>query len=78
MEKEKLIKILTKSKYAIDCIYSKERIKTPFLKVADECNIPHKDGLDMLVYQGVLACEYFMNDYDSREIITKAMKESLK
>lgn len=78
LELNVLEQIFNTANFAIDCIYSKDGILTPFLKVANMCNIPNKDGTDMLIYQGVLACEYFMNEFNQRECITKAMKESLK
>jgi shikimate dehydrogenase len=47
-----LKKLFINAKYAIDVIYGKE---TPFLKLAKKYNLITKSGLDMLVYQGVLA-----------------------
>jgi len=41
----------------VDVIYK----KTPFLKLAKKYNLITKDGLDMLVYQGILAMELFLN-----------------
>lgn len=66
--------VLKRSKFAFDCIYGKE---TPFLKMAKTLNIPSKDGEDMLLYQGVLALEYFTNSKVNDEIIKK-MREALK
>jgi len=51
-------KLFSNAKYAVDVIYGKE---TPFLKLAKEYNLKTKTGLDMLVYQGVLAMELFLN-----------------
>jgi shikimate dehydrogenase len=78
LKKELLISIFDRANFAIDCIYSKDGIPTPFLSLASECEIPNKDGTDMLINQGVLACEYFMNEFDKRDIIYNTMKESLK
>ena len=71
---EILEKILTNSKYAIDCIYGKV---TPFLQKAKEYNLPNKDGEDMLLYQGVIAFEYFTNAKATDELI-EAMRKGLK
>ncbi len=40
----------------VDVIYGKE---TPFLKLAKSYGKPTKDGSDMLLYQGIIAFEYF-------------------
>jgi shikimate dehydrogenase len=48
-------------------IYGKE---TPFLKLAKSYNKPTKDGLDMLIYQGVIAFEHFTDyQYSFDEIL---------
>ena len=52
-----LNKIFKNAKYAVDVIYGKQ---TPFLKLAKKYNLKTKTGLDMLVYQGVLAMELFL------------------
>ena len=52
-----LEKLFSNAKYAVDVIYGKE---TPFLKMAKEYNLITKSGIDMLVYQGILAMEYFL------------------
>ncbi|WP_456479121.1 shikimate dehydrogenase [Nautilia sp.] len=54
---ETLEKLFANAKYAVDVIYGKE---TPFLKLAKKHNLKTKTGLDMLVYQGVLAMELFL------------------
>ena len=46
-------------KYAFDVIYGR---KTPFLNLASSLNIKYKDGLDMLIYQAVLALNLFFNN----------------
>lgn len=66
--------ILQNSKNAIDCIYGKV---TPFLQKAKEYNLPNKDGEDMLLYQGVIAFEYFTNTKATTELI-EVMRKGLK
>ena len=56
--KNLLEKLFKNAKYAVDVIYGKE---TPFLKMAKEFNLYTKTGLDMLVYQGILAMELFLD-----------------
>lgn len=51
-----LDQIIPSSKACIDVIYGKE---TPFLKLAKTYQKPTKDGSDMLLYQGIIAFEYF-------------------
>jgi len=50
--------VIPQAKACIDVIYGKE---TPFLKLAKNYDIPTKDGSDMLLYQGIIAFEYFTN-----------------
>lgn len=53
-------------KYAFDVIYGK---KTPFLNLADELDLKYKDGLDMLIFQAVLALNLFYdNKLDEKKI----------
>jgi shikimate dehydrogenase len=54
--KELLEVLIPEVKACVDVIYGKE---TPFIKLAKSYNKPTKDGLDMLVYQGVIAFEHF-------------------
>jgi len=56
--KELLEEIFKNAEYAVDVIYGKQ---TPFLKLAEKYNLKTKTGLDMLVYQGILAMELFLN-----------------
>ena len=56
--KEILESVLPQAKACVDVIYGKE---TPFLKLAKQHNKPTKDGSDMLLYQGIIAFEYFTN-----------------
>ena len=71
---ELLTSILENGKFAIDCIYGKV---TPFLAEAKKHNLPSKDGEDMLLYQGVIAFEYFTNTKATDELI-EAMRNGLK
>jgi len=66
--------ILKNSHNAIDCIYGKI---TPFLEKAREYNLPSKDGEDMLLFQGVIAFEYFTNTKATDELI-EVMRKGLK
>jgi shikimate dehydrogenase len=50
--------ILNNTSFVADAIYGRV---TPFLKIAKEKNITSKDGADMLLGQGVLANELFVN-----------------
>jgi shikimate dehydrogenase len=72
VDKNILENIFLNSKYAFDCIYSKE---TPFINLAKKENLKVKDGLDMLLYQGILAFELFTNQKVSDEVIQKIKKE---
>lgn len=71
--KEIILPILKLTKYSFDVIYHKQ---TPFIKLSKELNIPHKNGKDMLLYQGVLAFELFTNLKVTDDII-KTMKMEL-
>jgi len=63
---EILEQVIPSSKACVDVIYGKE---TPFLKFAKQQNKPTKDGSDMLLYQGIIAFEYFTNhQYSFNEI----------
>jgi shikimate dehydrogenase len=66
--------ILQNSKCAIDCIYGKV---TPFLQKAKEYNLLNKDGEDMLLYQGVIAFEYFTN-LKANDTLIEVMRKGLK
>jgi shikimate dehydrogenase len=66
--------ILLHSKFAFDCIYGKQ---TSFLKLAQDCKIPYKDGEDMLLYQGVIAFELF-NGIEADDGLVEAMRIGLK
>lgn len=68
-------KILNNSNYVADAIYGK---MTPFLKLAREKNLIYKDGADMLLGQGVLANELFVNFELNKEDIKKEMQNSFR
>ncbi|SFV51773.1 Shikimate 5-dehydrogenase I alpha [hydrothermal vent metagenome] len=62
--------VIPKAKACVDVIYGKE---TPFLRFAKKHNKPTKDGSDMLLYQGVIAFDYFTDHQFSFEEIKKYM-----
>lgn len=72
--KTKLENIFLNTKYAFDCIYGKE---TPFLALAKKEGLKTKDGEDMLLYQGVLAFEYFTNT-KADDALIETMRQGLK
>ncbi len=72
---ELIEEILKKSNYVADAIYGK---MTPFLQLADNMNKKYKDGADMLLGQGVLANELFVNKELKKEDIQKYMAQSFK
>jgi len=65
--------IIPQAKACVDVIYGKE---TPFLKLAKSHNKPIKDGSDMLLYQGIIAFEYFTNHAYSFDEIYPIMKKA--
>ena len=67
--------ILENTSFIADAIYGK---LTPFLQLAKEKNITYKDGADMLLGQGVLANELFVNSELKKEDINTFMKKSFK
>ncbi len=70
---EILNKVIPSAKGCIDVIYGK---KTPFLKLAEKYNIANKDGSDMLLYQGIIAFQYFTDHRYSFEEIKTFMKKA--
>lgn len=72
---EILDKLFKNAKYAVDVIYGKE---TPFLRLAKKYNLITKSGIDMLVYQGVLAMEYFLGKKLNRKKVAEFYFEILK
>ena len=71
--KEILDTVIPTAKACVDVIYGKE---TPFLKLAKSHNKPTKDGSDMLLYQGIIAFEYFTNRTYTFEEIKPSMKKA--
>ncbi|MBL0721401.1 MAG: shikimate dehydrogenase [Sulfurovum sp.] len=68
-----LDRVLPLAKASFDVIYGKE---TPFLKLSKSYSKPTKDGSDMLLYQGLIASEYFMNNLYNFEEIEPIMKKA--
>ena len=71
--KEILDIVIPQAKACIDVIYGKE---TPFLKFAKSYNKPTKDGSDMLLYQGIIAFEYFTNHNYTFDEIKRYMQKA--
>ena len=73
--KEIIDSVLDNTSYVADAIYGK---LTPFLKLAKEKNITFKDGADMLLGQGILANELFVNGELKKEDIKTYMQKSFE
>ena len=73
-DKEILETVFKNAKFAFDCVYGKI---TPFLALARENRLKIKDGEDMLLYQGVLAFEYFTRTKADDNLI-ESMRKGLK
>ena len=73
--KEIINLVLKNTSFVADAIYGK---LTPFLKLAQEKNITFKDGADMLLGQGVLANELFVNAELKKEDIKLHMQRSFE
>ena len=71
--KEILESVIAQAKACVDVIYGKE---TPFLKLAKSYNKPTKDGSDMLLYQGIIAFEYFTDHLYTFDKIEPQMKKA--
>ena len=71
--KEILDQVIPQAKACVDVIYGKE---TPFLKLAKMHNKVTKDGSDMLLYQGIIAFEYFTEHRYSFEKIKIHMQKA--
>ncbi len=65
--------VVPQAKACVDVIYGKE---TPFLKFVKAQNRPTKDGSDMLLYQGIIASEYFCEKKYSFEEIKQHMQKA--
>lgn len=72
--KELLEPTIKQSRYAYDVIYNKQ---TPFLNLCKKNEITHKDGLDMLLYQAVLAFNIFNDGKLNNEKVEKSMRKVL-
>ena len=72
--KEMLRSVIVDAKACIDVVYG---VQTPFLKMAKEYKKPTKDGIDMLLYQGVLAFDHFTDYIYEYENIIEPMKRGL-
>jgi len=70
---EILEEILPNALACVDVIYGKE---TAFLKLAKSYNKPTKDGSDMLLYQGIIAFEYFTEGKFTFEEIKVQMQKA--
>jgi len=70
---EILKSVVKNTKACVDVIYGKE---TPFLKFAKKHNKPTKDGSDMLLYQGIIAFEYFTEHKFTFEEIKRYMQKA--
>jgi shikimate dehydrogenase len=65
--------VIPQAKACVDVIYGKE---TPFLKLSKTYHKPTKDGSDMLLYQGIIAFEYFTNHLYTFDDIKPIMKKA--
>jgi shikimate dehydrogenase len=72
-DKELLETVFKTAHFAFDCVYGKV---TPFLALAKDNGLEIKDGEDMLLYQGVLAFEYFTKQKVDTSI-SEAMRKGL-
>ena len=72
---ELLHPIFDEAKFAFDVIYGK---KTPFLNLAAASRLAHKDGLDMLLFQAVLALNLFFDGSLDETKIENAMQKALR
>ena len=70
---EILEEVVPQTAACIDVIYGKE---TPFLRLAKKYGKPTKDGADMLLYQGVIAFEYFTDHKHTFDEILPHMKKA--
>ncbi|NDJ26681.1 shikimate dehydrogenase [Campylobacter sp. MIT 12-8780] len=71
-----LNELCKKARYAFEVIYGKQ---TPFLQLCKYNKLECKDGLDMLLWQGIFAFKLFfdLKDETKDASIIKAMKEAL-
>jgi len=73
--KNMIEEILNNTSFVADAIYGK---MTPFLELTKKKNIIFKDGADMLLGQGVLANELFVNHKLNTHDIQKYMQKSFE
>lgn len=73
--KEIIESILNNTSFVADAIYGK---MTPFLSLAKKKNLTFKDGADMLLGQGVLANELFVEHTLKKEDINIHMQKSFE
>jgi len=73
--KELIDDILKNTSFVADAIYGK---LTPFLKLAKKDGLTYKDGADMLLGQGILANELFVNKELKIQDIQKEMQKSFE
>ncbi|MCM1566951.1 MAG: shikimate dehydrogenase [Dehalobacter sp.] len=66
---------LNPSAWAVDLIY--HPAVTDFMAQADACGCRSMNGLDMLLYQGVLAWEFWLERKAPLDIMRKALQEKL-
>jgi len=71
MPKALLDASLANTKFAVDVIYGKE---TPFLKEAKRLGLPHFDGSEMLLQQGIIAFDHFTDYRYNLDEIEEAMR----
>lgn len=74
LNRDILIELFQSAKFGIDVIYR----DTPFLKLARKYNLTLKNGLDMLLFQGVLAFDKFTEGRYSLRDIQRYMEFALK
>ena len=67
--------VIPKAQACVDVIYGKE---TPFLTLAKSHHKPTKDGSDMLLYQGIIAFEYFTDHAYHFDEIKPIMQKALR
>ncbi len=69
-----LNRVFERGANAFDVIYGK---KTPFLELATAHNRKIKDGASMLIYQGAMSLNLFLNSQFSVEEIAKLLRDGL-
>ncbi|WP_201353591.1 shikimate dehydrogenase [Hydrogenimonas urashimensis] len=75
MPKPLLDAALAHARYAVDVIYGRQ---TPFLKEAKRLKLPHFDGSEMLLQQGIIAFDHFTEHRYALEEIETAMRPFLE